>query len=231
MMTSKNISQAKISFRSFINSCLAYKALLIEHELPLSIDMEELTGALRAQLFAKLLAVDAGLKMRFDMLRTEDAQQQLINNTIDLAGYSIVPQLKQFIAQLNKEFDLLGWYEGPHWMSMKMRNSTLGWLLHGYDLDIEQWLETERIDWTGRVAVLAYFTDMAIRLTQLRKLHQVTRNDSAGLHEIVRPSLAGYFIEEGCSGSIEPNEYTLMSELIPRLEEAGKLADFPNSLA
>lgn len=231
MMTAKNIAQAKADFRPFINLTTAFKALLTEHELPLSLNIDELTAVLRAQLFAKLLAVDAGLKMRFEMLRTEEAQQQLILSTIDLNGYEIVDTLKQMIAQLQQAFSRLSFDQGPHVGQYLLRNGkTLHWLLTTYEFDIEQWLESERIDWTGKEHVLAYFTTLASQLQKLRSVYRTTVDSSASLQQMVGPRTSNYFTQASNNGPIEPCEYRLMEEVVPKLEKYKKLAGFPGNM-
>ncbi|TGE24767.1 hypothetical protein E5K00_06050 [Hymenobacter aquaticus] len=230
MFTTKEITQAQNEARSFINQCEEFRALLVEHELPMSFDLEKLKGVLRAQLFAKLLAVDKGLKMRFEMLRTEEAQQKLVADTIDLSGYTIVDNLGRLIAQLQQGWSRLQLRRGRWFCQPERDGVSLNTLATAHNLDFNQWLQSREMDWRGKEHVLAYFEELGKTLAQVRALHRATRDSGASLAHTFGPAVANYFTEASNTGPVAPDEHWIMGELIPTLERKGMLASFPGCL-
>lgn len=228
MFTKKELSKAQYEARSFIQKCEAFRALLTEHELPLSVNHNELKGVIRSQLFAKLLAVDAGLKMRFEMLRTEEAQQQLIATTIDLDGYEIVGQLERSIKELQSLYGSLMLPRGSFFCQPEREGISLSYLATAHGLDLSTWIQSQLMDWTGKEHVLAYFTTLATQLSQLRNIVRATTDSSAGLAGIVSPRLLSFFTNASQSGPIEPDEHFIMGQFIPKL--GGRLAGFPGNM-
>ncbi|QIX62283.1 hypothetical protein HER32_14290 [Hymenobacter sp. BT18] len=230
LFTKREVAAAKQTAHGFIKQCEEYRALLQEHELPLSMDINTLTGVLRAQQFAKLLAFDKGLKMRFEMLRTEEAQQKLIADTIDLTGYAIVDELPRRIEGLQRTYSGLMLTTGNRPAMLAREGYSLGQLLSQYGLDFNAWIEANAIDWTGKQHVLEFFRELAKPLTQLRTIYRKTRASDASLQHLVGPQIAGYFTDESNMGALEPHEHRLIQELIPQLQQLNLLAGFPGNL-
>lgn len=64
-------------------------------------DINQLREEYKTQLFAKLIAVDKGLKHRYEMHRTDRAKLDLINAHVSLDGYHEIEELQILIAAYN----------------------------------------------------------------------------------------------------------------------------------
>jgi hypothetical protein len=228
MFTQKEIALALSQARPFCTKCAEFRALLTEHELPLSVDLDKLKDAIRAQLFARLLAVDKGLKMRFEMLRTEEAQHKLVTETIDLAGYTIIDEMSRRIQELQSFWGSVRFRWGAHWLSPEKDGVTLAFLASSYGLDPAAWINSQAYDWTGKAHVLEYFRTLGQQLTQQRALQRV-KDASATLQGVTSAWLAGFFTQDSNQGEIEPEEHPI-HYLAGQLQSQGKLAGFPGNL-
>jgi hypothetical protein len=229
MFTQKELVQAQNEARPFMTKCDEYRALIAEHELPLSLDINTLTAALKSQQFTKLLAVDAGLKMRYEMLRTEEAQQQLINDTINLNGYDIVPNLERRITELQALYGRMMLYSCNSWIVPERNGMPLSMLASHHNLDLTNWLQSQLINWTGKEHVLAYFTTLAKQVSQVRAIVRATRDSGATLATVLGMRTTIFFTEASNAGPVEPNEHYITRDLIPYLEDRGRLKDFPKN--
>lgn len=226
MFTQKEAADAKKQERNFIERCEAYRVLLTEQELPLTLDLERLKTELRNQLFAKLLTVDAGLAMRWEMLRSEEAQRKLVLDTVDLTGYEIVPELSKHIQSITAYYSrICFWAEsGYHDVA---RVLTLDRLVSGYDLDLAKWIDEQVFSWKEEeIALLDFFRhELAPQLEKARRIIRASKSSGATLRETLN-YMSGFFTDSSQSGEIAPKEYTLYSYVLPDVQRSGLMPLF-----
>ncbi|RFP65587.1 hypothetical protein D0N36_07775 [Hymenobacter lapidiphilus] len=94
-------------------------------------------------MFLKLVAVHSGLKMQYDMLKTDLSKQELINSTINLAGYSIVTDLTNALNDLHTSLNACN-------ISLRSDNVKMPTLseLVSYQLSVTEYLKSFVIDWS-----------------------------------------------------------------------------------
>lgn len=216
-MISKAENTATIAANAaLIQKVVDYKALLTAQELPFSIDMAVLTTTIRTQLFQKLLSVDKGLKMRWDMLKTDEARLKLITDTIDLNGYEIVEQLDSAVKGLESAYNRI--YMPS--LGMLYKFMPFAQLAETYELDLQAMLDKRTYDWTGREHALAYFNELAPKLTELRDIFRAGVSTSFTLHDTVSV-LSRYYTQDSVEGTVEASEGAVM-RLVNDLAKAGK---------
>jgi hypothetical protein len=204
----------------FIAQVKVYKDLLSANYFPLSVDPEYLKTVLRTQLFDRLCGVDKGLKMRFDMLKTNEAKLKLIAATIDLEGYDIVPQLESAVKELELAYNRI--YIGGSTSLHKV--VTFAGFADAYELNLATVLETYTYDFTGREHVLRYFAELGAKLVELRDIFRATRSTSYTFVDAARTVSAFYTEAEG--NTVVADQGGVM-RIITDLEKAGKLDLIP----
>ncbi len=205
----------------FLAQIKAYKDLLSANYFPVSIDVEYLKTVLRTQLFDRLCGVDKGLKMRFDMFKTNEAKLKLIAATIDLQGYDIVPEVEEAVKGLELAYNRI--YIGG---STKLSTVvTFAGFADAYELDLAAVLEAYTYDFTGREHALAYFQNLGTKLHELRDIMRFGRSTHYTLHDAAMV-LSNFYTPGSQEGTICPHQGAVM-RLITDLEKAGKLSVIP----
>jgi hypothetical protein len=167
MITQLRYDELLPRYTEFTAAVAAYGALLTAHELPFSIDANGLLFAYKTQLFTKLVAVNKGLKMQYDMLKSDEVKQALINNTIDLSGYEVVNDIATGLQELH---DTLTVANHALRGADKIEKPTLADLV-GFELSIAAYLKAHVIEWTAdRAAVLHQVTEYANMVTSLESM-------------------------------------------------------------
>lgn len=177
MLTQEENQAARAAAVDFTAEAVAYQALLAQHQLPLSVDLTQLTGIYRGRLFDQLLAADAGLQARYDMARTKEAKQQLRSQTVatlDLRGHELPDALAAALDELAQ-----AWRAVP--MLNEVPQLTLQQLAGTYGLDYGQLLDTKTMHWEGKEPALAYFAQLGTALTQWRTLMRALNKDTRTL--------------------------------------------------
>ncbi|WP_147320793.1 hypothetical protein [Hymenobacter lapidiphilus] len=111
--------------------------------MKLSVDINDLLFQAKTTMFLKLVAVHSGLKMQYDMLKTDLSKQELINSTINLAGYSIVTDLTNALNDLHTSLNACN-------ISLRSDNVKMPTLseLVSYQLSVTEYLKSFVIDWS-----------------------------------------------------------------------------------
>lgn len=78
---------------------------LQQYGLTPSTDIKGIRKEYKKLLFGRLLEVDPGLKARHDMLRTEEARQKLLEETISLDGYTELQEAERLIRFYTSEYN------------------------------------------------------------------------------------------------------------------------------
>ncbi|KUG09388.1 hypothetical protein [Solirubrum puertoriconensis] len=211
MLTQQENQQAQTAQRAFIEQCATYRQLLEANELPLSVCVPTLKTAIRNKLFAQLLTVDAGLKMRFEMLRTEEAQEKLVAETINLDGYEVVEQIEKQVAAIKTAFSRIMISAGSGLM-MPEREMPLSTFASEFGLNLAAYLDKHTFNWKGNEHVLAYFQKLGKELEMAREMIHSSRDSSASIYQAFG-KLADYFKSESHDGPIVPNEHMIYSNL------------------
>lgn len=221
MITQTENAAALAQNSAFIAQVAAYKQLLTDHNFPFTVDMQVLATTLRTQLFQKLLAVDKGLKMRWDMLRTDEARIKLITDTIDLNGYDVVDEAQEAVKALETGYNRM--YVGElGYMGKQVPFRTFAQV---YALDLQALLDSKTFDWTGKQHVLDYFQALGEMLREFRGIGRVVSSTSFSLYD-AGAVLPRYFQE--VNETVVVNEGGVM-RLVNDLEKAGKLSMIPRA--
>ncbi|MFD2720602.1 hypothetical protein ACFST9_17915 [Hymenobacter monticola] len=198
-----------------------YKALLAANDFPLTIDVELIKTTLRTQLFQKLLGADKGLKMRFDMLKSNEARLKLIGDTIDLTGYDIIDDIASAVKELERAYN--GVYSrGAGFIKNVVSFTTFADVC---ELDLGLLLDSKTYDFTGREHVLEYFRELGQHLQQLREILRVAVSSSYTLGDSLHV-LGRFYTGESGEGDLTPDQGAVM-RLVTDLEKVGKLAMIP----
>lgn len=165
MITAKRYEQLLPRYAAFTAAAAAYKTLLEANDLPFALDTDTLYFAYKTQLFTKLVAVDKGLKMRYDMLKAAEAKQALIAATIDLTGYDITTEITTALQELHETLTAANSAIG---YGDSLEKPTLPTLFTAHRLDVAEYLKAHVIDWTAdRSTVLDMVNQYAELLTSL----------------------------------------------------------------
>jgi hypothetical protein len=221
-MITKTENAATVAVHAdFTRLVTEYKALLTAQGLPLSIDVELLKTTLKTQLFQKLLGADKGLKMRFDMLKSQDARLRLVSETVDLAGYDIVDTLAQAVKGLETAYKKI-YTQGLGFMWQVV---TFAQFADAYELDLAALLDSFTYDWTGKEHVLAYVQGLGAKVEQLRDILRAT----VGSHYTFADTchvLGRFFTPGSAEGVVIADEGSVM-RLVTDLDKLGKLGMIP----
>lgn len=205
-----------------VTQCTAYKALLTANKLPLSVDLPTLSAAYGRQLFDQLLKVDAGLKARYDLLRTEEGQQKLVADTVNTDGHELLDQLRTAVATLTRLYSYVSFRTGHRLQD----TVSLAAFAKSYELNLSRALDAETIDWTGREHVRAYFEQLTPTLNQVRDLFRHLTVNGAGVGETFA-ALATLYHEDRTDAPVTVNEHRLFEHLLPDLERQDMLGMIP----
>jgi hypothetical protein len=187
MLTQAENQAARAQAADFLTEATAYKALLAAHKLPLSVDLHQLTDVYRGRLFEQLLAADAGLKARYDMVRTPAGQKQFRTETmatIDLRGHELPKQLQEALNDLEQAYHVVP-------MPNEVKRLALSLLASGYGLDLGRYLDERTESWAGKEPALAYFEQLGAALTQWRTVVNSFRGNPSNLSDLL--STLDYF--------------------------------------
>lgn len=223
-ITTQEYTNALITNAHFNEMTKAFKLLLTANGLPLSVELPVLKTHYKTQLFEKLLSIDKGLKMRYDMTKSVSGKLALIETTIDLDGYEIFPKLETLIAAMEKLYKMIYLTQWAMlWKSIPFNSfATL------HNLDLEIFLQSKIIDWTGKEDIIALFRDLIPALTKLRSLFQATISTSYTIENTLH-RLNGYYCEPECNAPFDVSEYNIF-HLTQVLERCGKLKDYNKPL-
>jgi hypothetical protein len=166
MITQKRYDELAPRYTAFTAAATAYKALLDANELPFNIDVTGLLFAYKTGLFTKLVAVDKGRKLQYDMLKAAEAKQALIDATIDLTGYDITTELTTALDELHETLTAAN---GAIRAADGIDKPTVGTLFANHRLDVAEYLKGYVIDWAeaDRSTVLDMVNQYAEVLTSL----------------------------------------------------------------
>lgn len=143
MITELQYKEMLPRYNAYKQAVTNHKELLATNGLTMSVDLATLLFEYKGNLFAKVVAVDKGLKMRYELLKTDNAIRGLVNSTIDLAGYDIVNELTNSLAKLNETLTAAN-----HVLAGKeIEKPTVSKLLE-YDLSIDAYLQKFVIVWS-----------------------------------------------------------------------------------
>ena len=188
-----------------------FKALVAENGLPVSDNIQTLETALRSQLFQKLLAVDKGLKLRWELLKTDEARIKLITDTVNLDGYSQVQEMQIALNTIERL------YKQVYANTFLYDTVPFSIFAEKWEMDLDAVLTSMVFDWTGKEDVLEFFQNLAPSLAKLREVLRAAISTSYTLHATLQ-LLDGYYTPESHAGSIEIKESAVMG-LVNRLNE------------
>jgi hypothetical protein len=220
MITAKQNAAAIAGNPEFIRLVTEFKALVAAQGLPLSLDMSMLETAYKTQLFHKLLGVDKGLKMRFEMLKSDEARLKLVADTIDLTGYDVIDTIAEAVKRLETLYKNIwaGSYGSlSSWMSFQQ-------FFDVYGLDLAAALDAYTFDWTGKEFALEYFAQLGQQLEHVRNILRVTMSSHYDLHNAC--NVLSRFFDGAGDAEIVPEEGAVM-RLVKDLTKAGKLDLIP----
>lgn len=200
-----------------------YKALLTAEGLPLSIDVALLTTAYKTLWFQKLLSADKGLKMRFDMLKSQEARLRLIADTIDLTGYDVIDDIAEAVKGLETAYKRV-YTRGSGFVKDSV---TFAQFAEVYELDLAALLNSFTYDWAGKEHVLAYVQRLGNQVEQLRDILRETVSTHFTLVDTCQV-LARFFTPDSAEGVVMADEGSVM-RLVTDLEKAGKLGMIPTT--
>lgn len=200
-----------------------YKALLTAQELPFSIDVDMLRTTVRTQLFQKLLGVDKGLKMRFDMLKSQEARIKLVTDTIDLTGYDAVDAIAEGVKGLETAYNRI-FVSG--FFARASSVVPFAQFAEVYALDLAAMLDARTFDWAGKEHVLEYFQQLGNKLGQLRTIMQAGVGTHYTLADVLSV-LRRFYTDQSSQGEVIAHEGAVM-RLYTDLNKAGKLAVIPS---
>lgn len=206
----------------FIKQCDEYKSILASNGLPISVNIPLLKTTLKTILFDRLLSVDKGLRMRYDMVRSDSGKLALINSTIDLDGYDIIPELETRIKALLRSYNQIYLQFS---LSQCLPFDTFA--TH-HNLDLQKILFSYIIDWSKTEPILELFADLIPVLTKLRSLFQNTYSTHYTL-ELTLHRLSNFYSETNHEQPINVSEHDCLF-VVQKLESIGMLADFNKRL-
>ena len=222
MITTQENAATIAANADFTRLVTDYKALLTAEGLPLGIDVELLKTTVRTQLFQKLLSVDKGLKMRWDMLKSQDARLKLIADTIDLTGYDIVDSIAEGVKGLETAYK-------------RIYVNGIGGFVHTWvpfaqfaevcELDLAALLDSHTYDWAGKEHVLDYFQDLGEKLAQVRTLFRAGIGTHYTLSDVLHV-LSRFYTDSSNQGEVIAQQGAVM-RLVSDLNKAGKLDLIP----
>lgn len=125
----------------------AFKKLLDDNKLSLTIDINTLLFQYKLNLFTDLLKVDKGLKFRYDLLKSDMAKRDLINSSVNLDGYTIVNELKVNITDLNTELERVN---NNFRFDKYFAIPTMYVLVNQYTITISKYLQNQLISWNEK---------------------------------------------------------------------------------
>lgn len=217
-ITQTENDNALITYSTFIKSCGEYKALLTANELPVSVDISLLKTTLKTILFDKLLSVDKGLKMRYEMTKSDTGKIGLINSTINLEGYDIIPDLETRIKALGKMYWQIGFGVAALRNELPMEKFAT---LHG--MDLQKLLLSFVIDWSKNQPVYDLFLNL---IPSFQLLHDSFKNAYQTSYQIdhTLTTLLRYYFENYLNNNnIKVDEHRVF-EYVQILESKGALA-------
>lgn len=213
MITQTQKQVAVTTSAKIIQSISDFKALVAKNGLPISDNMQTLETALRSQLFQKLLAVDKGLKLRWDMLKTDDSRIKLITDTINLDGYNEVKELHEALETIKTQYKQI--WTGENWLHCAI---PFALFVDKWEMNLDKVLSSLVFDWTGKEDVLEYVQNLAPTLTKLREVFRALTNDTYSLQETLT-FLSVLYTPESSRETIEAKESAVMG-LAKELEAA-----------
>ena len=224
MLNQEQNQAAREAAADFTTEATAYQALLAQHQLPLSVDLDKLTGIYRGRLFEQLLAADTGLQARYEMARTTDGKKRIEADTmagIDLRGHELPDTLAVAIASLER-----AWQAVP-FVFNDLPRFTLPNFVGSYGLDYGKMVDHYTMQWAGKEAAQAYFTQLGQVLTGWRSLMRGVGKATQGLPETLE-QLYWYFPRQvGEHQPIVVDEQRLYSQLNSHPELLDLLAGLP----
>ncbi|MFB9863434.1 hypothetical protein [Rufibacter immobilis] len=69
-----------------------------------TVDVQAIKQELKNNLFERLLSVDAGLRMRHEMAKTDDAKRSLLETTVNLDGYTEIQEAANLIQKYEQDY-------------------------------------------------------------------------------------------------------------------------------
>ena len=189
--------------------------------IPVAFCASDLRFALKFNLFAKLLTVDKGLKMRYDLLQAEAAKRNLIEATIDLTGYTIVADLDNALQAMQRTLEV----GNRELFRDAVTVPTLSMLLP-YDLDIARYLQSQVLDWAtkGRDEKYALLQRFALLLEDVEMLFISTGNTHRGMSQLWEDLAGVISIKGGIATLHELPAWELLAHLDRKDETAQLLA-------
>jgi len=202
-------------YAGFIQQTIDFKALVATNGLPVTSHLPTLETAFKSQIFQKLLAVDKGLKMRFELLKTDEARVKLIDAHVDIDGYEDVATMRNVLLVLEQQYNRisLGVMHGRLFNLVPFDVFT-----DHYKMDLEALVSGFVFDWTGKEDVLEYVQGLAPALEQLRTVFRAVHSTSVTLADTLR-TVAMYFTDESNTGPIEVKESAVMTNLVRLLDQ------------
>lgn len=161
MISSTENKQYRHRAAPFMVAVDTYKALLAAHNLTFSVDAAAVLTQYRTQLFAPLLAADKGLKMRWELLKTDAARVALVNATIDLTGYELADAVAAQLAALRETYRRQAHNWGVSMYSWE------GFALQ-YQLDVPAVLDSMTVDLSDKQDIVAFLARYRTLLEEAR---------------------------------------------------------------
>lgn len=225
MLTSLQAAAVRQREADFMERCAVYKRLLINLDLPFSVDLPTLDTAYGQQLFEGLLKLDKGLKARYDLLRTDEGRQKLVADTISTAGHEVVDQVGAALKALTSAYRSVSLgHEG--WLHSKY---DLGQFANWYELDLGKVLDALTIDWGSQAHVLTYFKTLGEELQRLRTMFRPLVDTSGNLDAVLSVVASAYKHRGGSQEPVEVDELRLHQVLLPQLQKAQVLGLIPHA--
>lgn len=173
MLTKTHYSELLTNSAPLENAAKELLAKLAALSLTPSTDLQRLKDEYKVLLFSKLMAADKGLKMRYEMHRTEAAKLELINSTVSLEGYEEVEELAALLIHYTDTFASQSYY-------FNMIGVTAETFLADYSGSVEKAAGVRVIDVTD-TDIYRHFKTVADALNELHKSgalepHQLNRD-------------------------------------------------------
>ena len=199
-----------------------FKALVAANGLPITSDFNTLTTALKGQLFQKLLAVDKGLKMRFDLLKTDDAKIKLLNETVNLDGYTEVVEMQEELIKIERLYNQLavGFLQIHKAIPFKV-------FVERWEMNVDNVLSAMLFDFSDKEHVLDFINSIIPTLTTLRECFRATFSTDYNLEETLN-LLGSMYTSESNKGTIAASEGAVM-QIAKHLEESSALQLIPQA--
>jgi len=128
MLTKKQYEEVLRTKDTIENAAKAVVDKVIELGLSVTTDLKQLNTEYKAILFSKLLAIDKGLTMRYNLTRSNEAKLNMIDQTISLDSYDDMDLLEELIkntfpTSLNTLITILTLTLNPRifWLSMMVQ--------------------------------------------------------------------------------------------------------------